>query len=59
MRYDAVWSTVMPVGGRCRRGAPRLKPQHQPIHKKLAQYYESKGDKELAAEHRRLIKSTR
>jgi hypothetical protein len=59
MRYDAVWSTIMPAGGRRRRGVLRLKPQHQPTHPKLAQYYESKGDKELAAERRRHIKSTK
>jgi len=34
-------------------------PEHQPTRKALAEYYEKKGDKEKAAEHRRQIKSSK
>jgi tetratricopeptide (TPR) repeat protein len=34
----------------------KLNPNHQATHKTLAEYYEKKGDKELAAQHRRQIK---
>jgi Flp pilus assembly protein TadD len=34
----------------------RLDPAHQAAHKTLAEYYESQGDKENAAQHRRQVK---
>jgi Tfp pilus assembly protein PilF len=38
------------------RRALALDPAHQPTHKALAEYYESKGDQEKAAYHRRQLK---
>jgi Flp pilus assembly protein TadD len=35
--------------------ALKLNPKHQATHKTLAEYYEKKGDKELAAQHRRQL----
>jgi tetratricopeptide (TPR) repeat protein len=34
----------------------QLNPDHQATHKTLAEYYESKGEKDLAAQHRRRLK---
>jgi tetratricopeptide (TPR) repeat protein len=38
------------------RRALQIDPTHQPTHKMLAEYYEGKGDKERAAEHRRQLR---
>jgi Tfp pilus assembly protein PilF len=38
------------------RRALQIDPTHQPTHKALAEYYEGKGEKEKAAEHRRQLR---
>jgi len=61
---DALYEvgSVFLNGGNARVGlwwlnrALQLNPNHQATRKTLAEYYESKGDKDLAAQHRRYLK---
>ena len=40
------------------RGALRLDPRHHPTHRRLAEYYESQGDADMAAQHRQMSQSS-
>lgn len=39
------------------QGALRIDPRHRPTHRQLADYYESQGDADLAAQHREMSRS--